>query len=99
MDLVKVSRKLEVACADPVATAPRFCSQWLRDANESYSYHFLSFHTVSVAGGSRTETHPLPHGGTDVMKQAPPSVSATLTLSRSRHETERRRYGRNIYRR
>jgi hypothetical protein len=31
----------------------------------------------------RDQTHPLPRGGTDVMKQAPPTVSARLTASRS----------------
>ena len=36
---------------------------------------------------------------TDVMKQAPPTVSAKLTAQSLRHETERRRYGCNIYRR
>jgi hypothetical protein len=38
--------------------------------------------------------------GSDVMKQAPPAVSAKLSAQSTHwHETERRRYGGNIYRR
>jgi hypothetical protein len=37
---------------DPVATAPRFCSQWLRYASDTCRSQFLIFHTTSTTLGS-----------------------------------------------